>query len=123
MIINLWKETISKLEAYGLTWDDVEMVWIEDTWDTKQPDGWRITKEHFESLARDMIYNNDFGGTEVNEGLHMMGHNKAGTPFIMFRNEYDGSEWWEVHLLNTDLPVKEVKNLGNFPFEERWSDE
>ena len=122
MIINLWDETISKLEVYGLTWDDVEMIWMEDVWDSKRPDRWRITKENFENLARGMIYNNDFGGTEVHDGLHMMGHDKAGTPFMMLRNEYDGSEWWEVHYLNTDLPVREVKSLSNFPFEERWSE-
>ena len=120
MIMNLWDETISKLEAYGLTWDDVETVWMEDAGDSKQPYGWRITKENFENLAKGMYYNNDFGGTEVNEWLHMMGHNKAGTLFVMYRNEYDGSEWWEVHFLNTDLPIKEVKSLSDFPFEERW---
>lgn len=123
MIINLWEETISKLQAYGLTWEDVETVWMEDnTGGLEQPYAWKITKENFENLAKDMYYNNDFGGTEVHEGLHMMGHDEVGTPFIMLRNEYDGSEWWEVHYLNTDLPVREVKSLSNFPFEERWNE-
>ena len=122
MIINLWEETISKLEAYGLTWDDVETIWMEDVWDSKRPDRWRIIKENFENLAKDMVYNNGLGGTEVYGGLHMRGYNKAGQPFVMIRNEYDGAEWWDLHILYTDLPVKEVKNLGNFPFEERWSE-
>ena len=120
MYVNLWKETISKLEAYGLTWDDVEMVWMEDdSWAPEQPDRWKITKENFEELAKDMGYDNGLGGTEVYGGLHMRGHDKAGTPFMMLRNEYDGSEWWEVHYLYTDLPIREAKRLGNFPFEER----
>lgn len=123
MIINLWDETISKLKAYGLTWDDVETVWMEDdSWGPEQQDRWKITKENFENLARGMVYNNGFGGTEVHEGLHMMGHDKTGIPFVMVRNEYDGSEWWKLHYLNTDLPIKEVKCLSNFPFEERWSE-
>ena len=122
-MINLWDETISKLQTYGLTWEDVEMIWMEDdSWDSEQPDRWRITKENFEELARGMVYDNGLGGTEVYRGLHMRGHDEVGTPFIMLRNEYDGSEWWELHYLYADLPVREVKNLGNFPFEERWSE-
>ena len=34
------------------------------------------------------------------------------------RHEYDGSEWWEVHFLYIDLPLKKVTCLGNFPFRE-----
>lgn len=122
MSVNLWDETISRLGDYGLTWDDVEMVWIDDeSWrSSEQP--YKISKEDFKKLAKGMMYNNDFGSTEINEGLHMRGHDKDSTPFVMLRNEYDGSEWWEVHRLYTDLPIKKVKNLGKFPFEERWSE-
>lgn len=119
MTVNLWDETISRLETYDLTWDDVEMVWIElDPWDGKNSRRCKITKENFEELARDTEYDNGYGGTMIHEGLHMRGYDKTGTPFIMFRNEYDGSEWWEIHFLYTDLPLKEVTCLGNFPFDE-----
>ena len=117
--INLWDETISDLEAHGLTWDDVKMIWIElDPWGGKDPERCKITKENFEKLARDTWYYNGYGGTMIHVGLHMRGYNKTGTPFIMFRNEYDGSEWWEVHFLYIDLPLREVTCLGNFPFGE-----
>ena len=120
MTVNLWDETVSRLGDYGLTWDNVEMVWMEDKWNPS--DRWEITKKDFKKLAKGMRYNNDFGTAMVNKGLHMRGHDKVGTPFIMLRNEYDGSELWEVHFLYTDLPIKKVENLGKFPFEGRWSE-
>lgn len=119
MNTNLWDETISDLEAHGLTWDDVKMIWIEfDSWDEKDPERCKITKENFERLARDTEYDNGYGGAMIHEGLHMRGYNRAGTPFIMFRNEYDGSEWWDVQYLYIDLPLEEVTCLGSLPFEE-----
>lgn len=118
--VNLWKETNSKLGTYGLTWDDVEIVWMEDdfSWTDSSPEKWQITKENFQRLAEDTFYDNGYGAAEIYEGLHMKGYSKDGTPFIMFRNEYDGSEWWEIHFLYSDLPVKEITSLGNFPFDE-----
>lgn len=122
MYVNLWEETNLALEAHGLTWDDVKMVWIEreDLWGRKEPERFKLPKARFEELAKDMEYDNGFGGAEVCEGLHIRGYNKVGTPFVMFRNEYDGSEWWELHFLYTDLPIGDVANLSNSPdyFEE-----
>lgn len=117
--IILWDETISKLEAYNLTWDDVKMIWIERySWGEEDPERFKITKENFERLAKDTEYDNGYGGTMIHEGLHMRGYDKTDTPFIMFRNEYDSSEWWEIHFFYIDLPLKEVTSLGNFPFDE-----
>ena len=115
---NLWKETMLHLAAYGLTWDDVEMIWMlnDFSWTDDPPEKWQITKENFQRLAEDTFYDNGYGGAEIYEGLHMKGHSKDGTPFMIFRNEYDGSEWWETHFLYTDLPVREVTSLGNLPF-------
>ena len=79
----------------------------------------RIDQKNFKKLAKDMEYNNDFGRTYVNEGLCLWGHDKAGQPFVMVRNEYDGAEWWDLHILYTGLPIKEAVNLGDSPFEER----
>lgn len=111
--VNLWNETISVLDDNGLTWDDVEVIWID-----KPMERYRLNKENFEALAKDMVYDNGFGGAEVNRGLRMWGHNKAGEPFVMVRDEYDGAEWWSLYVLYTDLPVKEAVSLEDFPFEE-----
>lgn len=111
--VNLWNETISVLDDNGLSWDDVEVIWIE-----KPMGRYRLTKENFEALAKDMEYDNGFGGAEVNMGLRMWGHNKVGMPFVMVRDDYDGAEWWNLYVLYTNLPVKEAVNLGDFPFEE-----
>ena len=119
MKIRLWEETIGELATNGLTWDDVEEIWLDDdkTW-TLSVEMCSITKENFRRIAEDTVYDCGYGGTEINTGLHMSGHSKDGTPFIMFRNEYDGTEWWEVHFLRTGLPIKEVSSLGNHPFDE-----
>lgn len=116
--VNLWKETISVLDGKGLTWDDVKMVWIEQDLLDRPTKMYGLTKENFEALAKDMKYDNGFGVAEVNIGLRMWGYNKDGLPFVMVRNEYDGAERWDLHILYTNLPVKEAVNLGDFPFEE-----
>lgn len=114
---NLWDETISALESIGAYWDDVKMVWIDDddSWDG-QPRR-KITKENFEEVARRTEYYEGFGSPEINVGLRMRGFLKVGTPFIMMRNEYDGSEWWVPLILYTDLPLATVDQLGPFALE------
>ena len=111
--INLWNETISVLADNGLTWDDVVTVWID-----KSLERYSLTKENFEALAKDMEYDDGFGGPEVNRGLRIWGYNKVGMPFVMVRNEYDGAEWWDLYVLYAGLPVREVESLDDFPFKE-----
>lgn len=48
-----------------------------------------INSDVFWKIA-DILYDNGFGGTEVNESLLVVGDK-----WWMERHEYDGSEWWE----------------------------
>lgn len=98
--MNLWKETIKKLEDNGFTFDDVLSIYGND---------FQITKENFEEVAKKTDYYSGYGGQEVACDLTILGNS-----FIMTRGEYDGSEWWEFNLLKTGSnEIKKIDKLVN----------
>lgn len=78
--INFLEETISILCDNGKTPNDV--LWVG----TREH---KTTWEEFASRAN-FIYNNGYGGEEINMDLLVVGKN-----FWLERHNYDGSEWWE----------------------------
>lgn len=50
--MNLWEETIEKLQRNGYTFDDVIAIYGED---------FQITKENFEEVAKETDYYDGFG--------------------------------------------------------------
>lgn len=83
---NLWEETIEVLKDYSLTWDDVDAVILEG-------DNVCIPKANFEEVARKTNYDSGFGSVEIRSDLIIVGWN-----WWLERNEYDGSEWWELKI-------------------------
>lgn len=96
--MNLWKETVKNLEENGKSFDDVVIICGND---------FQITKENFEIVAKQTDYDNGYGGQEVAQDLKIIGNG-----FVMVRNEYDGSEWWEF-IPNEGIPknIKSIKRL------------
>ena len=96
--MNLWKETINKLESNRKSFDDVMIICGND---------FQITKDNFERIAKKTDYDNGYGGQEVAHDLKIIGDG-----FTMIRNEYDGSEWWEF-ISNEGIPkkIKAIKRL------------
>lgn len=89
---NLWEETIEKLKNNRKTFEDVIVIYGDD---------FLITKENFEEVAKKTNYYAGYGGQEIASDLKMLG-----TDFLMTRNEYDGSEWWDYFPIGNDIPKK-----------------
>lgn len=96
---NLWKETIKKLESNGKTFEDVIVIYRDD---------FLITKKNFEEVAKKTNYDAGYGGREIASDLKILG-----VDFLMTRNEYDGSEWWDYFPIGNGIPkeFKEIKHL------------
>lgn len=77
---NLLKETINRLLTYGKKESDVISV---------GNDKHRISWECFKKNAN-FEYDDEYGSQEICSDLKIYGKD-----FIMFRNEYDGAEWWD----------------------------
>jgi hypothetical protein len=80
--INLLEETITCLIGNNKKVEDVEYVGIRGT-DKKT--NW----EQFAKYAKDIKYDNGYGGEFIN--LHLV---IVGDDWWLERAEYDGSEWW-----------------------------
>lgn len=100
MLKNLWEETIGTLRDYAITWDEVEYVILGDCC---------ITKENFEEVARKTNYDAGYGSAEIRGDLMLVGWN-----WWLEREEYDGSEWWELqtkpHIPNEFQKITSLKN-------------
>ena len=95
---NLWDETITTLKSHGHTFEDVTSV---------QGRRFEISKELFETLAKDTNYDPGYGRAEIVEDLLIIGDH-----WWLSRGEYDGKEWWNYHEKpQTDLPRIEVSTL------------
>lgn len=91
---NLLKETIDFLSKNNRSPRDVISVGAEK---------YRISWEVFAKHA-DIEYYNGFGGCEIIKNIKIYGKD-----FVAFRNEYDGSEWWQFILTLED----KQPNLGD----------
>ena len=97
--MNLWDETLEKLQEKGFTFDDVLFIYGED---------FQISKEDFERVAKETEYYGGFGAQEVASDLTLLGND-----FIMFREEYDGAEWWRLILIGKKIPDMKVSGINN----------
>jgi hypothetical protein len=90
---NLLKETNQFFERNGLNWEDVE--WIEN-------EGMEIPIEKFKEVASHTYYDSGCGSQVISPSLHIVGKH-----WVMFREEYDGAEWWRI--VKTIRPTRECK--------------
>ena len=86
--ISLWQETLEALAEHGKTWDHVYCVGIgRDKW---------MQMDVFKSFAQEFFYRPWlYGGHSINLDLQLYG-----LGFILVRQEYDGSECWEIYYTN-----------------------
>jgi prophage pi3 protein len=87
--MNLWQETLDVLKDHDLSWDDVVCV---------AGDEFQVSKDNFEVVAKRTNYDSGYGWQEVAYDIRLYGDG-----FILFRGEYDGSEWWEY--IDTRVPT------------------
>ena len=94
---NFWKETIELMNEKDVSFNDVVAIY---------GDNFQITKENFEKIAKITEYYDGFGLQQVAADLKILGKN-----FIMYRAEYDGSEWWEFSFIGDNIP-KEIRHIN-----------
>lgn len=80
--INLLEETIEILQNCKHSTEDVLWVGVDGEWSCS----W----QQFEKVVANLVYNNGYGISEINDDLKVVGKD-----FWLERHEYDGSEWWE----------------------------
>jgi hypothetical protein len=85
--MNLLQETIEDLALNDKSFDDVIFI---------GGNTFQISVDNFKAVA-DTEYDDGYGGQEVADDLTIIGDD-----FYMTRDEYDGSEQWEFHI----LPIK-----------------
>lgn len=78
---NLYEETINSLKENNKSIDDI--LWIGC-------DEFSIPIENFIEVSKRTVYYSGYGHPEVASDLKIVGND-----FLMIRNEYDGSEWWD----------------------------
>lgn len=92
--MNLLTETLETMNHYGLSEDDVIYVNVPLEYFSDK-DGKFVTENHyitfdqFKSIAN-VTYDSGYGSAEVNVNTIILFKNG-----VMYRHEYDGSEWWE----------------------------
>lgn len=105
--MNLWKETIQVLKENNKLFDDVNIICGND---------FQITKENFMEIAQKTDYDSGYGGQEVARDLKIIGNN-----FMMIRNEYDGSEWWEFESFSIPKNIKIISKLADSDWAKSYS--
>ena len=85
---NFLKETLQSLQEFHLTETDVISVGNKK---------YRISWECFKQNAN-FEYDSGFGGQYICCDLKIYGKN-----WIMYRNEYDGAEWWNIMYIPPDI--------------------
>lgn len=89
-IVNLLAETKKNMEVFGL--DENDIIYIGTNPNSREPH-YSCSWEKFTEIA-DFEYNTGYGAQEIAKDLVIIF--RDGT--FMNRGEYDGSEWWDVHL-------------------------
>ena len=99
-MINLWNETIKKLEENNKSWKDVIIIYGED---------FQITKRIFKLISKKTEYIDGFGRPDIAIDLTIIG-----TDFVMYRKEYNGAEFWEFIPTTFSIPkeFKKITTLG-----------
>lgn len=104
--MNLYKETINVLKANLKTKEDVLFINIKKQHYEKENEYITLTPNQFFEIAKQIEYDNGFGGVEIEENLQIIGKD-----FWLERHEYDGSEWWEFK--EQPQQFKEFKEFDN----------
>jgi hypothetical protein len=81
-LVNLYDETDEVLSRNGVSFDDVKYVALGD--------GKWTNVSKFIEIAKEISYDNGYGGVEINFDLQVVGKD-----FWLQRVEYDGSEEWQ----------------------------
>ncbi len=92
--INFYEETVQSIKHAGKTLSDILYVTIQD--------GKYYKPENFLKAIKEITYDNGSGGQVIHEDLQIVF--KDGS--YLYRDEYDGSEWWNyspVQPLNVTL--------------------
>ena len=103
-LTNFLEETKDALKSIGKTTKDVISVGTSEH---------RISWEDFEKLAN-FRYDDGYGHQVINGNLKVYGKD-----FILYRAEYDGSEWWEfIKLLDDYSPnTNKIQIQSDFTYE------
>lgn len=97
---NLYDETVSMLEAFGKSIEDVVAV---------QGEEFAISLDDFIDLAKKLDYDSGYGSAHVATDLIIVGDG-----WWLERREYDGSEWWEFRAApQPKTEIKSVRTLGD----------
>lgn len=81
---SLYDETISKLKEIGK--DTLDIEYIVDT-----ELGRNFDIKNFLNVCKEIDYDNSLGIEYIKESLQIIFKDKS----LLFRNTYDGSEWWQ----------------------------
>lgn len=81
---NLREETLRVLKEHNKTIEDIKFICSGDK---------NIPIDMF-FIKADRMYDDGYGGTEVDQSLMIVGDN-----WWLERGEYDGSEWWEFKII------------------------
>lgn len=103
---NLLKETMGVMEEEHLSPKDI--VYIGDGESS-------CTWEEFCTLA-DVEYNSGYGCIKIDRGLTIVFNNGV----ELHRGEYDGSEWWNVHIPFSLEKLPPQKKLKDIKYEGNW---
>lgn len=114
--MNLYKETTEFLKSNNKTWDDIEYILVDYSFQTNsfrwgdKVKTYKLDKMMFMLLSKDINYDEDYGCQEINGSLRIVGKD-----WWMTRAEYDGNEWWEFNT-KPELPddvqsVTDIKTL------------
>ena len=99
---NLLMQTVRETESEGYRPDDIIFIGTME--------GLECTWEQF-TLTANKDYDDGYGWAEVNRNLIIAFKDGA----IMKRGEYDGAEWWDMH-----LPFKRPEVTG--PLDDPFDD-
>lgn len=86
--MNFYDETIKSIVESGHSIDDID--WIGSESDKDVP-GVRLDIDEFFDGIRGFYYDNGYGGEEIPVDLKIVFQDGE----YLWRNTYDGSEWWE----------------------------
>ncbi len=103
---NLLVETENFIAEQGLSLADIHWIEVE---------GKEIELDNFIMAANRTNYDDGYGTQEVHPSLRIYGRD-----WVMYRNEYDGAEWWKIIYLRRPSEKVTMQHLrwwrkNNFP--------
>lgn len=102
-MVNLLAETVKVLEEHGRSLDDIIRILVYEGCSFESVKA-TLSVDQFVKLASETEYDDGYGTQEI---CNMVAY---GINFWLFRNEYDGSEWWE-YVNRVPSKNTEIKSL------------